>query len=79
MKTYGIGELKANLPAVLEQVRRGEEVAVSFGRRKENVALIVPFERPRSGKVRKLGLLKGKARCKISPDFAISDEALLGS
>jgi antitoxin (DNA-binding transcriptional repressor) of toxin-antitoxin stability system len=77
MKTYGIGELKANLPAVLEQVRRGEEIAVSYGRRKENVALIVPFVHRGGGKVRPLGILKGKARCRIRKDFFIGDEELL--
>lgn len=77
MKTYGIGELRANLPAVLEEACAGEEIAVSYGRRKEKVALIVPFIGSRAGKNRWLGLFKGKARCQIHRDFSIADEDLL--
>ncbi len=42
MKTITVGELKRNFSAVLEWVQSGEEVAISFGKKKEIVASIVP-------------------------------------
>lgn len=78
MKTYSVGELKADFSAVMDAVRR-EEVAVSFGRKKEKVAVIVPYRNHVSGERRRLGILKGTAGCVIRKDFSMSDNELAGS
>lgn len=77
MKTMTVGEFKAHFAEVLEQVKSGIGVAVTYGRRKE----IVGYFLPKSGKLknkRRLGLLKGKARAIFKPDFKITEEEFLG-
>ena len=45
MITVGVGELKPNFSDILNEVRDGEEVLISYGRRKEKVAVIVPYKK----------------------------------
>ena len=80
MKTMTVGELKAQFSAVLDQIAAGgEPIAISYGRKKEKVAAIVPYSLLRPDADRQLGLLKGKGRCVIHDDFAISDDELLNA
>ena len=72
-----VGEFKSRFSAVLEAVKRGEEVAISYGKRKESIAVIVPYARYRRRKAIKLGLLKGKATFALSRDFKMTVEDLL--
>jgi prevent-host-death family protein len=77
MKTLQVGELKSRFSSVLEAVRRGEEIAISFGKRKERLAVIVPYSKYKKGVQRKLGILKNKASFELHEGFKISDEELL--
>ena len=75
-----VGELKAQFSEVLGQmIESGEPVAISYGRKKEKIAAIIPYSqlKPRSGRL--LGLMRGRASCVIHDDFALSDEAMLGA
>ena len=78
MKTFGVGELKANFSEIVDRVRLGEEFAVAYGRKKEKVAVILPYAHFRRRRERKLGILKGQARCVIGKDFTMTDEELAG-
>jgi prevent-host-death family protein len=49
MKTLSVGELKKSFSEVIKEVRQGEEVAVSFGKKKERIAVLIPFEKYRTG------------------------------
>lgn len=75
MDTIPIGELKANFSAILGRVKNGEKIIISFGKKKEKVAVLMPYVPIE--KVRKLGLLKGKSGYAIKEDFQIRDEELL--
>jgi prevent-host-death family protein len=77
MNAIPIGQLKANFSTILERVKKGEKVVISFGKKKENVAVLIPFIDDKPEKSRKLGLLKGKAKCIFKEDFQISDEVFL--
>jgi prevent-host-death family protein len=77
MNAIPIGELKTNFSTILERVKKGEKVVISFGKKKEKVAVLIPFKDDKPQKSRKLGLLKGKAKCLFKEDFQISDEELL--
>jgi len=80
MKTMTVGELKAQFSEVLGQmVKNGEPIAISYGKKKERIAAIIPYRqlRPQSG--RTLGLMRGRASCIIHDDFALSDEEVLGA
>ena len=79
MKTLSVGELKSKFSKILEDVKKGEEIAISFGKKKEKIAVIVPLNKYKKRNRRKLGLLEKKASYNISKDFSISDEDLIKS
>ena len=63
MTITNITEAKAQLSALIERVRRGEEIVI--GKAGQPVAKLVPFERP--AEPRRPGALRGKIR--IASDF----------
>lgn len=78
MKTLAVGEFKSHFSEVLEDVRHGEEFVVCYGRKKEKVAVVIPYEKYQKKPVR-LGVMEGIATYKIKDDFEMTDEELLGS
>ncbi len=64
MITIPIAELKAQFCKVLDAVRAGERVGVLYGKSREPVAMIVPFEpfEPVDLPERDVGFLDGKVR-----------------
>jgi hypothetical protein len=76
MKTMTVGEFKTHFSEVLEQVKAGEEIAVTYGKKKEIVGYFLP-EKPQKPKV-KLGIMQGKAQFTFSPDFKMTEEEFLG-
>lgn len=79
MKNLQVGEFKARFSRVLEEIRKGEEITISFGKKKEKIAVIVPYAKYKRNVQRKLGLLEKKASFEIRESFAITDEELLNS
>lgn len=77
MKTLTVGDLKTNFSDVLKAVQAGEEFAISFGKRKEVVAYLIP-KHLRKKKKRRIGLLEGKAAVIFKEDFKITTEEFLG-
>jgi antitoxin (DNA-binding transcriptional repressor) of toxin-antitoxin stability system len=77
VKTFTVGDLKAHFSEVLSEVRAGHEIGIAFGRKKEAVAVIVPFAHY-SQKKRRLGLLERRAKFKFAR-FPFSDDELLKS
>lgn len=79
MDVLTVGEFKAKFSEVLEKVKKGESVIVSYGKSKKKVAVLVPADSHKPKK-RILGILKGKATVKFSKDFKFkSTEEFLGS
>ncbi|MCX8087488.1 MAG: type II toxin-antitoxin system Phd/YefM family antitoxin [Rhodocyclaceae bacterium] len=80
MRTLTIGEFKAQLSDLLAAVEAGESIVLCYGRKKERVAVLVPYAQyaARAGK-RPLGLLKGRARFATKEDFKLDDEAFLSA
>ncbi len=72
MKTLSVGELKAQFSEVLEKVKAGESIGILFGKRKQPIAMIVPFRQTKRGK-RKIGLFEGKTAIKFADDFKITE------
>ncbi len=80
MKTMTVGELKARFSEVLGQIiKNGEPVVISYGRKKEKIAAIIPYSRLKPQSERSLGLLRGRASCVIHDDFALSDGEMLNA
>lgn len=77
MKTLQVGEFKSHFSEVLENIKKGEEVAISFGKKKEKIAVLIPYAKYVKKSNRKIGLLEKKATFNISSDFKITDEDFL--
>lgn len=77
MKSIQVGELKARFSEVLSEVRAGKTVVISYGRKHEKVAALVPYPFATQPVARALGVLAGRARARFAKDFSISDEELL--
>lgn len=78
MKTISTGDFKVNLARVLKEIMEGEEYAISYGKKKEKVAVILPYSKYIDENPRKLGLLAKKGSFKINKDFKMTEEELLG-
>ena len=78
MKTMTVGELKAQFSEVLRQIiKNGKPIAISYGKKKEKIAAIIPYSQLKPRSERSLGLMRGKASCVIHDDFALGDEEVL--
>ena len=59
MKSIQVGQFKAELSSILEEVQKlGETFVIEFGKKHKKVAMLVPYEQKK--KVRKFGQLEGK-------------------
>jgi len=77
MKSIQVGELKARFSEVLSEVKAGKTVVISYGRKHEKVAALVPYPPTAQPATRTLGVLAGRAKARFAKDFSISDEELL--
>ena len=59
MKSIQVGQFKAELSSILDQVQNfGEKYVIEFGKKHKKVAMLVPYEEKK--KIRKFGQLEGK-------------------
>ncbi len=79
MNSISVGELKARFSEVLERVRKGEEIVISFGKKRKRVAVLLPYDKYMPKQKRKLGLLRDRGSFVIHEDFKMSDEEMLTS
>jgi prevent-host-death family protein len=78
MDTLPLAQAKARFSAVIEEVMGGGEVAVSYGRKRQTVAVIMPFERWKRLTQRQLGTLQGRGTLTFADDFPMTEEELIG-
>jgi prevent-host-death family protein len=79
MKTLPLAEVKTNFSSLLKEVQTGSEIAISYGKKREVVAVIVSYKEYKRSKKRKLGSLKGKMKVIFEKDFAMTDTGLIQS
>lgn len=72
-----VGEFKAQFSEVLEKMKLGEKIAVTYGKKKEIVGYFTPKISKQTTK-RKLGILEGKAKVVFNNDFELSENEFLG-
>ena len=77
MKTMPVGEFKAHFSEAVEQVKRGEEIVISYGKKRENVAVLIPYETYKQKNKVTLGALKGKASVAFADDFEMNSDDLI--
>lgn len=74
MKSFPVGEFKACFSDIMEQVRAGEEIVITYGQKKEKLAVIIPYAAYKNKGI-KLGLLKDKTL--TFKDFEMTEDELL--
>jgi prevent-host-death family protein len=79
MKTLPVAEVRTHFSSLLKEVESGTEIGITFGRKKETIAVIVPIEEYKKIKNRRLGTLEGKVKLQFKGDWTISDEEFLNS
>jgi len=77
MQSVSVGELKTRFSEILERVRKGEEIIISFGKQRKKAAVLVPYDRYAVKEERNLGPLVDRGTCVIHEDFKLTDEDLL--
>ena len=75
MQTMTVGELKSHFSEVLTKVEAGEKIAISFGRKKEIKAYLVPNLDHIKPRILGVGSAKGKVIFK--DDFKMTDNELI--
>lgn len=77
MKTMTVGEFKAHFSEVLEQVKEGEQIEVTRGKKKEIVGYFQAKPKEHAKK-RNIGILDGKGTAIFKDDWEMTEEELLG-
>jgi antitoxin (DNA-binding transcriptional repressor) of toxin-antitoxin stability system len=77
MQTMTVGHFKSHFSQVLDFIQHGEDIVISYGKKKEKIAVLVPYDRYEGKPQRILGLLADKASFAVSTDFKVSDDELL--
>ncbi len=79
MKTLSVGQLKADFSAVVDDLKQGKEVAITYGRKKTPLATIIPQSKlAKPDYSIKLGDLQAKGIKMKMHNFEMTDEELLG-
>jgi len=79
MKTLQVAEAKAYFSSLIKDVEEGDEVVIAYGKKKQKVAVVVPYEKWEKSQRRQLGTLEGKMSVEFTDDFKMSDEEFLHS
>ena len=79
MRVLQSAEAKTHFSSILKDVEAGNEVVITYGRKKQTVAVIIPYNQWKKTKKRQLGTLTDRAKVYFSNNFSISDEELINS
>ena len=79
MESINVGELKSRFSEILERVKRGEEIIISYGKTRKKVAVLIPYDRYAPKQNRRIGLFKDRGACVIHKDFKFTEEEMLFS
>ena len=77
MKTMTAGEFKTHFSEVIDQVKAGEQIEVTYGKKKEVVGYFQP--KPNQDiKKRNIGILNGKGTAVFKDNWEMTEDELLG-
>ena len=77
MKSIAVGAFKAQFSSVLKEVQEGHPIAITYGKKRTKLAVLVPYDQYVKSAKRAIGVLQGKASYSLHDDFKITDEAFL--
>ena len=72
-----VAQAKTHFSSLLKEVEAGNEIGITYGKKHEAVAVIIPFDKYKKSNKRVLGTLQGKATVTFADDWHITDEELL--
>ena len=79
MTQLTVGQFKAKFSEVVQKLLQGEEIVVSYGKKKEKIGVIIPYDSYKKKRKIKLGLLEGKASVSFTRDFKMTTDEFLSS
>lgn len=71
-----MAEAKSHFSAVIKDVELGNEIAISYGKKKEMVAVIIPYGKWKKAQKRELGTLEGRGSVTFAEDWYMTAEEL---
>ena len=77
MKTLQSAEAKTHFSSLLKDVEAGNEVAIAYGKKRQTIAVIIPYEKWKKSQKRQLGTLEGKMSVSFRNDFKMTDEEII--
>jgi prevent-host-death family protein len=77
MKSIAVGEFKAQFSSVIKELQEGHPIAITYGKKRTKLAVLVPYDEYVKSAKRRIGVLQGKAGYDMHDDFKITDEAFL--
>ena len=80
MKTMTTADFKANFSSVVDELKRGNKVVITYGRKKVPLATIIPqsqLEKPNHSV--RVGALKSQGWTYALNDFEMTEEELINS
>lgn len=79
MKSLSVAKFKAEFSSVVAELKRGQEVAITYGRNKEPLGTIIPQSKlPKPDYAIQLGDLKAQGWNYRMDNFEMSNQELLG-
>jgi hypothetical protein len=76
MKTLQLAEAMLYFPELLRDIEAGNDIAIEYGKKKQEKAVIISYEKWGKKTKRQLGTLEGRMSVEFADDFAMSDEEL---
>lgn len=73
-----VGEFKARFSEAVEAVKHGEAIVISYGKKRQNIAVLVPYDTFKHKNAITLGRLSGSASVQFADDYDITAEELVG-
>ena len=68
---------KTHFSLILKDVEAGNEVTITYGKKNQAIAVIIPYEKWKKNQKRQLGTLEGKMSVEFASDFTMTDEELI--
>ena len=77
MKSIAVGAFKTQFSAVIKELPEGHPIAITYGKKRTKLAVLVPYDQYVKSAKRQIGILQGKASYDVHEDFKITDETFL--
>jgi antitoxin (DNA-binding transcriptional repressor) of toxin-antitoxin stability system len=80
MKTIQVSDAETHFSTLLRDVGAGKEIAISYGKQKEKIAVIVPYSAWKKTKKRELGTIKNpRGKPRGIEDFSLKSLRMRGN